>query len=415
MMHMKVLHTSDWHLGNSFHEKKRTREFEAFFGWLLELVERERVDLLLVSGDVFDNGTPGTQALEIYFNFLGKVAETGCRHVIIIAGNHDSPSLLSAPRELLKNLNIHVISSASSDPADEVLVLDDESGEPSVIICAVPYLRDRDVRCVSPGESIEEKAAKLLDGVRDHYRRIQETALVSRKEAGRHVPIIVMGHLYTRGSVLSEDDTHYETVVGTLAGVGLDVFLPEIDYCALGHLHRPQCVGGSNNRRYCGAPLPMEFSDSPQPKLVVIVEFGPEMRETIREVPIPCFQEMERVRGTFREIGDRIRELAASGDSVWVEAILDDPMIVPDFQEKLNRMVRGTGVEILVAIDTRNDRYLLGQESPEETLEELSEIEVFTRCLDANKVDGQERPDLMSLFCEVLDEIRVGDSTGDEM
>ena len=409
---MRVLHTSDWHLGNSFHERKRTQEFESFLNWLLKPMETDRIDLLLVSGDIFDNGTPGTQALELYFNFLGRIAENGCRHVVITAGNHDSPSLLNAPREVFRNLNIHVIGSVTSDPADEVLVLRDESGEPLIIICAVPFLRDRDVRNVTAGENFEEKAGKLSSGIRDHYKRVQEIALSCRDTIGKPIPIVVMGHLFATGSLLTEDDKNREQYVGTLAGVGPEIFDPQMDYLALGHLHRAQRVNGQESWRYSGAPLPMEFSNTPRQKKVVIIEFGPGSK-TICEVPIPCFQEMERVRGSFAEIETRIQEVVFSGKPIWIEAVLDEPAIIPDFQEKLHRMTRGTNVDILGTVSTRLDPHLLETEAPEETLDGLSEREVFIRCLDANNVDDMEMPELIALFCDVLNELRLNETTGD--
>ncbi|MDD1720005.1 MAG: exonuclease SbcCD subunit D C-terminal domain-containing protein [Methanoregulaceae archaeon] len=409
---MRVLHTSDWHLGNSFHERRRTPEFEAFFTWLLDLVERERIDVLLVSGDVFDNGTPGTQAQELYFNFLGRIAESSCRHVVIIAGNHDSPSLLNAPRQVFRNLNIHVIGSITEDPADEVLVLDDESGNPSLIICAVPYLRDRDVRRVAPGESIDDKVENLISGIRDHYHRVQQAAVSRRSEIGGHIPLVVMGHLYAAGGVITEDDGVREQYIGSLIRVGHETFRPDVDYLALGHLHRPQVVNGNSAWRYCGSPLPMEFPDAPRQRKVVMVRFEAGSRPEITEISIPCFQEMERVRGTFEEIESRIRKLAAGGRPVWVEVVIDDPGIIPGLREKLDRMVRGSDIEVLGVVNERLGRELQGQAGPGESLESLTEEEVFTRCLDANRVTDAERPELIALFDGIVSEIKLGDDPG---
>lgn len=411
---MRVLHTSDWHLGNSFHERKRTREFESFLNWLLELMDKERIDVLLVSGDIFDNGAPGTQALELYYNFLGTIAETGRRNVVIVAGNHDSPSLLNAPRLVFRNLNIHVVGSVTPDPADEVLVLEDESGTPAMIICAVPYLRDRDVRRVAAGERIEEKVRNLQAGIRDHYHRVQEIAASRRSAIGRSIPLVVMGHLYVTGGHITDDDKVRELYLGTLLGVGPDTFLPEIDYLALGHLHKPQTIQGLDSWRYSGAPLPMEFSDTFQQKQVVIVEFEPGHSPLVREIDIPCFQEMERVRGTLPEIEQRIRSLVTAGKPIWIEVVLDDSAIIPDLPGKLTGMVRGSNVEILGIVNHRLGWHLPDEADAGETLDELSETEVFGRCLQVHQVEGRERPELMALFCEILDEITTGSYQGEE-
>ncbi|MEB2332384.1 MAG: exonuclease subunit SbcD, partial [Nitrosomonas sp.] len=114
---MKILHTSDWHIGKTLYGRKRYDEFEAFFSWLVETIEQEQVDVLLIAGDIFDTSTPGNRSQQLYYRFLHRVAASTCRHVVIIAGNHDSPSFLSAPRELLRALDVHVTGSLSGNPA----------------------------------------------------------------------------------------------------------------------------------------------------------------------------------------------------------------------------------------------------------------------------------------------------------
>ena len=128
--------------------------------------------MLLVAGDIFDTSTPGNRAQKLYYQFLCQVANSQCRHVIIIAGNHDSPSFLNAPKELLRALDVHVIGSISESPEDEVLLLHDLEGNPELIVCAVPYLRDRDIRTVEAGESIKDKERKLIEGIRGHYSSV---------------------------------------------------------------------------------------------------------------------------------------------------------------------------------------------------------------------------------------------------
>ena len=159
---MKVLHTSDWHIGRSLYGRKRYEEFEAFLTWLAETIQENSIDALLVAGDVFDTSAPSNRAQELYYRFLCRVAASSCRHVVVVAGNHDSPSFLNAPKELLKVLDVHVVGNASADPEDEVLVLCDKQDTPELIVCAVPYLRDRDIRVAEAGESIEDKEYKLI-------------------------------------------------------------------------------------------------------------------------------------------------------------------------------------------------------------------------------------------------------------
>ncbi|MFZ2950297.1 MAG: exonuclease subunit SbcD, partial [Desulfuromonadaceae bacterium] len=203
---MKVLHTSDWHIGRALYGRKRYEEFEQFLDWLIGCIESERVEALLVAGDVFDNGTPSNRALELYYRFLCRVAGAGCRHVVVTAGNHDSPSLLNAPREVLRFLNVHVVGCMAEAAEDELVVLHDADGKPELIICAVPYLRDRDIRRAEAGETFEDKGRKLVDGIRDHYRQVGEAAVAKRSEFAENLPIVAMGHLFTSGGQTVEGD-----------------------------------------------------------------------------------------------------------------------------------------------------------------------------------------------------------------
>ncbi|MEM5788086.1 MAG: exonuclease subunit SbcD, partial [Syntrophobacteraceae bacterium] len=137
---MKILHSSDWHIGRTLYGRKRYDEHAAFLDWLGELIRKESVEVLVVAGDVFDTGAPSNRAQELYYRFLCSVAGTTCRHVVVVAGNHDSPSFLNAPRDLLRYLNVHVVGCISGSCSDEVLVLRNPDGEEEMIVCAVPYL-----------------------------------------------------------------------------------------------------------------------------------------------------------------------------------------------------------------------------------------------------------------------------------
>ena len=170
---MRVLHTSDWHIGADLCEKSRLDEHKAFFAWLANTIREERVNVLLASGDIFDTPSPSNGAVAVYFDFLRSLHDTPCRHVVITGGNHDSPSHLNAPAGYLAHDGIHILGCAKDGAIErEVLVLDDEKGAPSLIVCAVPFLRDRDVRKSSFGQNPEERARELCAGIDRHYRDV---------------------------------------------------------------------------------------------------------------------------------------------------------------------------------------------------------------------------------------------------
>ncbi|WP_227670739.1 exonuclease SbcCD subunit D C-terminal domain-containing protein [Psychrobacter proteolyticus] len=278
MKPLTILHTSDWHLGRRLYGRLRYEEFESFLQWLQDTISAQKVDILIVAGDIFDTMTPSNKAQALYYEFLGKVSRSCCQHVVIVAGNHDSPTFLDAPSNVLKFLNVHVIGTACDDLNDEVLVLGDDDNNPHCIIAAVPYLRDRDVRSSSAGESADSKDANVIAGICAHYDNVADIAKSKQadliKMHQRYIPIIATGHLFASGGRTTEDDGVRELYVGSLGKISADMFNDGFDYVALGHLHVPQRVGGRESIRYSGSPIAMGFGEAKQQKQVLLVQFG---------------------------------------------------------------------------------------------------------------------------------------------
>ncbi len=397
---MKVLHTSDWHLGRALYSRKRYDEFKVFLDWLAELIKIEKVDILMVAGDVFDSNTPSNRAQELYYQFLCQVSASCCRHIIITAGNHDSPTFLNAPQQLLKVLNIYVVGSLSENPADEVITLYDTDNKPEAVVCAVPYLRDRDIRSVESGESMEDKNARLIEGIRQHYADVGAIAEQRQKEYGA-IPIIGMGHLFTAGGKTVVDDGVRELYVGFLAHVSTDVFPACFDYVALGHLHVAQIAGKFPHIRYCGSPLPMGFGEADQIKKVIIVEFGNSTPE-IKEFHVPCFQSLKRISGNIAEIIDNIKKLADKDSTAWLEIIYTGTSVAADLREQTDEAVADTGLEILRIKNARIMDQIINKLKDEETLDDLDVLEVFDRCLQAHDIMDEERPGLIQSYQEII-------------
>ena len=274
---LTLLHTSDWHLGRRLYGKPRYDEFKQFLDWQLQTLREQKVDVLLIAGDIFDTTAPSNQAQNLYYDFLSQVCHTDCRHVIIVAGNHDSASFLEAPKQLLKAFNIHIIGSMTDTPTDEVITLSDKAGQAELIVMAVPYLRDRDVRTVGHGERLDDKERKLTQGIKAHYAQIADIAIAQQAQLHakykRSIPIVATGHLFTVGGQTMEGDGVRDLYVGSLGSIGAEIFHPQIDYVALGHLHIPQAVGGQPHIRYAGSPIAMGFGESRQQKQVHLLRF----------------------------------------------------------------------------------------------------------------------------------------------
>ena len=275
---LTILHTSDWHLGRRLYGQMRYDEFQAFLDWLTETIEAQKVDVLIVAGDIFDTMTPSNRAQSLYYQFLGTVSSLYCEHVVIVSGNHDSPTFLDAPANVLKFLNVHVIGTACENIEDEVLVLKDKHNQPQCLIAAVPYLRDRDVRSSQAGESGQDKDANVLTGINQHYDKVAEIAKAKQSQLieqyNYYVPIIATGHLFTAGGRTTEDDGVRDLYVGSLGKVSVDMFDECFDYVALGHLHVPQKVGNCEHIRYSGSPIAMGFGEARQQKQVLLIQFA---------------------------------------------------------------------------------------------------------------------------------------------
>ncbi len=405
---MKLLHTSDWHLGRALYNRKRYDEYEAFLNWLADLIERENIDVLLVAGDVFDSSTPSNRAQELYYRFLCRVAASAKRHVVITAGNHDSPTFLNAPKELLKFLNVHVVGCASDSPEDELLVLSGADSDPQLLVCAIPYLRDRDIRMAEAGESVEDKERKIIEGIRLHYRSVCRAAEEKRALIKKDIPIVAMGHLFAAGGQTVEDDGVRELYIGSLAQVKRDIFPECIDYVALGHLHIAQRVGGSDFVRYSGSPLPIGFGEAQQEKSVVMVEFSNDAPAVVK-IPIPRFQELRTLRGDWQSIARGIEELKSNGSKAWLEIIYEGDEIAGSVREHLNDAIAGTGLEILRVKNNRVLERALHGSDVGETLDDLDVTDVFQRCLDAHQIPEGQRTVLLNTYQEVLVSINEQD------
>ena len=413
---MKILHTSDWHLGQALYGRKRHEEFRLFLDWLVQVLRDEAVDVLLVSGDIFDSGLPSNQAQALYYRFLCEAAKSPCRHIILTAGNHDSPSFLDAPQALLQAMDVHVVGHAL-EPEEEVLLLNDAKGLPELVVCAVPFLRDRDLYRLRLDGDTDERDALLAHGMHEHYRRCAEKAEALRSLSSLRfpdcppLPVIAMGHLFAAGGTVGDDDGVRDLRIGSLGQISADIFPPCFDYVALGHLHGPQKVNKEERIRYSGSPLPMGFGEAKQQKSVCIVEFEGKT-PCVRTLAVPLFQKMEKISGDLPSIEARLKELSDLGEAVWIEVLYTGSGIVSDLRERLLEKA-GPELEILrvrtaYRLDTPSSA-----EDLETSLEDMSIFDVFSRRLDdlerKNGLDAEQRRALLETYAEAVDELLQAD------
>lgn len=408
---MKILHTSDWHLGRRLYGRTRYPEFTAFLDWLAQTIETQQVDALVVSGDIFDTGTPGNLAQNLYYNFLCRVAALPhCRNIVVVAGNHDSPSFLEAPKQVLQNLNIHVVGSMRENPEEELLLLEESDGQPGLLLAAVPYLRDRDVRLAQAGESGGEKTMRLVEGIEAHYREVGALAEEQRRRLNLPgLPLAATGHLFTVGGRTAEGDGVRDLYVGNLALVSS---FPEcFDYLALGHLHVPQRVGGVEHIRYSGSPIPMGFGEARQQKEVLLVEFSKtEDGCHITPLAVPQFQRLESVTGDLAGILSGIEVLKEKGVECWLEVVYTAAAAPKNLRQQIEEAVAGSGLEVLRVKNSVLAAQILQIARAGETLDDLDEFEVFQRCLTVAQIGEEERGELVECYEEIVRELREEDS-----
>ena len=303
---MKILHTSDWHLGQKFINHDRDQEHKLALDWLVQLIIDQNVECLIVAGDIFDTFNPSSGALNLYYDFLEDLRETNCRYTVIVGGNHDSPSMLNAPRRLLKSMNVHVVgATAVDDISDEIIELRNEKGELEIMVGAVPFLRDRDLIYATTGESGLERIERIKKGIFNHYQTIGE-ALTKYQKA--KIPILATGHLYASGAEASEkQDNIY---IGDKSNIKAKDFSKVFDYVALGHIHRPQKIGGLETVRYSGSIIPLSFSEIKDEKKVVLLDFDKNKLKNIEEISIPLFRRLKTISGTVDEVRTRLKTFA---------------------------------------------------------------------------------------------------------
>ena len=395
----RILHTSDWHLGRRLKEHDRSKEFADFLSWLENLIRSKNIDTLLIAGDIFDNTTPPVPAQKLYYSFLSRLKNTPCRHTVIISGNHDSPSFLDAPSELLKLCKIHVIGQACENPASEVLPLYDSDGKLEMIVCAVPYLRDKDVRTLTASDNPSDTERAITEGIRNHYAQVFTCAQELQKNS--NVPVIAMGHMFIQGGKTRPDDGVRSLYVGTALQIDADIFPEWITYTALGHLHSPQ-KAGRENIRYSGSPLAMGFGEAGQKKSVYILELDGNNLTDLREISIPNFQRLARVSGDLAKIFSQLRALAEQNKSVWCDVTYTGEEIIADLHERLQAFtVNFPAVEILSIHDESKRQTAVTTEIPD-GLDHVKPIEMLKLCFEENNTPEEQREIFIPMYLEIL-------------
>ncbi len=290
---MRILHTSDWHIGHRLYEQDRIEEHDQFLDWLLTKIKEKEVDVLLVSGDIFDSAVPSSEATKLYYRFLFQLYDETHAHAVITAGNHDSPMRLAAPREFLRMGRVHVVGPAS-EPAECLVTLPAE--DPSVAIAAVPYLSENELSHIS-FETETERAERYRERLKTFYRQC-----VERMPPG--LSKILMGHLFVHGGKVGDSERNIQ--IGGATAMQISDFPDDVTYVALGHLHRPHAISGASYPvQYAGSPLPMRFNEATYAKKVYLLDVPASGDAQVEDIEVPIFKELCTVTGDIDEVSLR--------------------------------------------------------------------------------------------------------------
>lgn len=415
---MKILHTSDWHIGSTFYGKKRYEEYNCFFQWLLDFIQENQIDVLLVSGDVFDTTLPTNTAQEQYYSLLVNLRNTPCKHVVITAGNHDSPSFLTAPKGLLKSFNVHVIGSMPQNEEEEIITINVKDEE--ITILAVPYLRERDLQGIDITEDYDTRADKIVQAIKKHYADLTQKALAIKNPQS---PLLAMGHLYIAGASLEEEGER-ELYIGSLAQISANIFPKEIDYVALGHIHSAQQIAKTAHIRYCGSPLAMSFSERNSAKKMILLETDNKTSEKtgketgnclkIQEIPIPEFQITKKICGDLPALQEKITELKKFSSPVWLEVEYTGSNADLSIKDTLFDLAANSNIEILKFKNQSILNKYYHPEIKEKNLENLSENEIFQNILEKleqdEKITQDKKEELLACYHEILTQLHEQDS-----
>ncbi len=406
---MRILHTSDWHLGQHFMGKTRQAEHQAFCAWLIEQVRAQAVDAVLIVGDIFDTGAPPSYAREQYNRFIVELRATGCE-LVVLGGNHDSVAMLGESKTLLAQLGTRVIPGVCEQLDEQLLALHRRDGSVGALLCGIPFIRPRDVLLSQAGQSAQDKQLSLQQAIQQHYQDLYALAEAKRLELGGELPIIATGHLTTVGA--SASDSVREIYVGSLEAFPTSAF-PPAAYIALGHIHRPQKVGGLEHIRYCGSPIPLSFDEAKQQKEVLLVELDVSGLRSIQPLLVPRFQPLLSLRGSLKELGVAIQEAAKQGSveqPVWLEVLVGTDDYLSDLQLRIAALCEGLPVEVLRIRRERGNAAASLQGQAKETLDELSVEEVFAQRLSSETLEEAEQTKLLGLYQQVVSELCEGDA-----
>lgn len=409
---MRLLHTSDWHLGQTLHSFERTYEHQCFLDWLLDTIVAEQADALLIAGDVFDNANPSAAAQKQLYRFLQQAKARAPRlEIVLIAGNHDSPGRLEAPGPLLEAHGTSVIGHVHRNADGEidlerlVIALRGADGAIRAWCLAIPFLRPGDVPRAAPVEGAAAPSDPYLEGIALLYRQAYALALAKRQPGQA---ILAMGHCHMVDGQASLDSER-RIVIGGAEALPGTVFDPAIAYAALGHLHLAQRVGQHEHRRYCGSPLPLSFAEVGYQHQVLRIDLEDGAVREVAPLMVPRAVDLLRVPPKPAPLEQALAALEAlelaplpahQQPFLEVRVLLDAPE--PGLRARIEAALDGKPVRLAKIEPTR--KHSAAGEQSAMSLDQLAQLQpddIFRR-LYLQRFGDEAPADQLSAFAELM-------------
>ncbi len=335
---MRILHTSDWHLGATLNHASRDEEHRRFLQWLDATIRAQDVEVLVVAGDVFHYLQPSAEAQELYFDFLAAVRDApALRQVVVVGGNHDSHARLEAPRSALGALDVRVVGGYTSDSEARLLCpVVGGSGEVELVVVAVPYVHEYRLGVRTTGVAPDAIALSFRRTFAALYERLADRAEQAHPEAA----LVATGHLAT-GNVLTDEHGVEIHQFRTIGALGAELFGDRFEYVALGHLHQMSAVERPTVW-YSGTPIAMSGGEARSPRHVLVADVEAGRPTVVRPVEVPAFRPIEVLDGELKEVAERLRKLSWTGDLVpYVVATVRSPTPQPNAVKLLADALEG--------------------------------------------------------------------------
>lgn len=360
---MKIMHLSDLHIGKKVNEYSMLQDQIYILKEILRIIDDEKVETVIIAGDVYDRSLPPNEALELFDEFLYQLSGRNV-NVFVISGNHDSPERISYGGRMMTENKIFL--SPVYDGNVKPITLNDDYGEVNFYL--LPFVRPADIRRYFPDENIEN----YTDAVK---------VAIDNMNVDFNERNILVTHQFVTGAELSESE---DIIVGGTDNVSGEVF-DGFDYVALGHIHREQTVG-KDNIRYCGTPLKYSFSEAKHIKSVTILDFNDKGNIEYSKIPLTPLRDMREIRGTYYELTLKSNYESTNTED-YLHITLTDEEDIPDAIGKLrsiypnimkldydNLRTRGSGtVDAIENIESKSPFELFADLFKQQNNQDMSE------------------------------------------